>query len=153
MGRSTPSNPSKKSKDCGKGLVAYGKKKEEILSALRCFIPVLPASVNSMYKRGKGGNVYLSSQAIAFNECAIPMLRLEKNRQGLQQMKGKVVVESIFYWEKKGVIDADNHLKGLHDAIQKAGIVGNDCQILPRVMDFTNRPKNCGVEVWIYEKD
>ena len=119
--------------------------------SLDLFIPVLPASVNSMYQRNRNGGVRLSSQAVVFNQCAIPMLRLAKNRAGVPIFKTKVVVELWFSWPTKQRHDCDNRLKSCFDAIQKAGVVQDDCLLLPWVRDFKVDPSNPGVKLRIYE--
>lgn len=87
-----------------------------------------PPSVNAMYKRTKRG-VYLSKAARAFKALAAEMLERDWP-QGTPPLTGqlKAIVEA--YPPDKRKRDGDNLLKCVYDALQAAGIVSDDTQII-----------------------
>jgi Holliday junction resolvase RusA-like endonuclease len=120
------------------------------VKCLKISLP-MPPSVNSIWKRGRNGQ-YLSKEAVAWYQEAVPKTNVEKNHQGMQNLQGKVVVEYSLYYKDKRKQDADNRFKLLGDLLQKCGVVQNDSQILPRCIDFQVRPSNPGVDLRVYEK-
>lgn len=105
-------------------------------------IPLCP-SVNSynqykIIRRGKRLSIqsYPSLDTEKFYKEAVPIIREAIKKYGWQTVpKGQFVeVYPTFYMRKAGM-DADNHFKCLNDSLQKAEVVENDSQIIPRCED------------------
>lgn len=105
-------------------------------------LPLCP-SVNSynhykIMRRGKRLTIqsYPSLETERFYREAVPIIKEAMRRYGWKTiLKGTFVeVYATFYMKKAGM-DADNHFKCLNDAIQKAEVVENDSQIIPRCED------------------
>lgn len=115
----------------------------------------IPPSVNSYmkYKIQRNGRrlaikTYPSLETESFYSYSIPLIKEKMEEANFAKVeKGKFVsVTCTFYFEKKGK-DADNHFKCIMDAIQKAGLVENDSQLIPRVENVYVDKENPRVEI------
>lgn len=87
----------------------------------------LPPSVNRMYGRTKAGRVYLKRDVLKFRTDVTFLAR----GAGLRHpFDGPVRVEAVFRPWRAGVFDADNRVKALQDALERAGVVTDDRQVV-----------------------
>ncbi len=91
-------------------------------------IPMLPPSVNALYKVGRGGHFYKEKKA------SDDFLLLAKaNIHNKAKLTGHVVLHVSFIFKDKGLFnrsDVDNKLKELCDTLVKCGCIANDNAIV-----------------------
>lgn len=78
----------------------------------RLILPLLPPSVNVLYKRTKTGRIYLNPDVIEFKAKVKEFIELEQ----IQKHKGKVFIDISFCGCRKNS-DIDNMLKVLLDSM------------------------------------
>ena len=89
-----------------------------------CWLPY-PPTVNHYFKRGRGGHVYLSREAVTFRE------EVAKRLEGGPSMPilGPLHLTIEVYPPDKRKRDLDNVLKCLLDACQHGGLYKDDAQV------------------------
>jgi crossover junction endodeoxyribonuclease RusA len=85
-------------------------------------VPLIPPSVNHIWKRKRGGGAYLSAEAKAFTEA----VQLLAPRTGFGKQFCEVQVTFYLPANKMLRNDLDNLLKGSIDSLTKAGILADD---------------------------
>jgi len=85
----------------------------------------LPPSVNAMY-RVVGRRSILSKDARDWYASAVPKIAVQADGMVFD---GNVAVDYTFYFPNNIRRDCFNYEKALSDAITKAGVWGDDCQI------------------------
>ena len=94
------------------------------MNTVELILPLSP-SINSYYGARKGGGKYIKPEGVAFREEVDWMVRAKK----LKTMLGRLWVVAYIHARNKVVIDIDNRLKSLLDALQHAKVFENDSQI------------------------
>lgn len=88
-----------------------------------------PPSVNGMYRSGKR-RVYMDGRTKAWYSAAVGAI---KTAPGFAACKctrpTKVRVSIVFVPPTAHVLDIDNRIKPVHDALEKAGLLENDSQV------------------------
>lgn len=99
-------------------------------------IPSLPPSVNAVWRVGKSGRPYLAAKAAKWRENAVKEMSAKwhgKDEFGNLCFKDPytdpVLIMVKLMKKNKREWDLDNKMKLIQDAIQAAGILGNDSQI------------------------
>jgi len=119
---------------------------------VRSLIPFLSPSVNSYLKHYKG-ITYKTREARQWQEAAALILRRDLGRKK-PPYEGKVYVEVLVFSKKIKTFDADNRLKTAQDAIQMAGVIKDDRQVMRSAIEkiYSDDEERTIIEVWKYKE-
>ena len=84
-----------------------------------------PPSVNSIWKRGKGGHVYLDKKYEGWKQNADAALNKSRQVCGLRQIPGLFTAQIIIKRTNKNR-DIDNAIKVILDFAQRINLIAND---------------------------
>ncbi len=85
-------------------------------------------------------------------EYAQAQLSASIERHGWTTLREKAVLELDFFFPDARKRDTHNYLKLLCDAVERAGVVENDCFLLPRVNNYVIEKGVSEVQMRIYAK-
>lgn len=88
---------------------------------IRLVLP-LPPSVNRIYKRTRGGGVYLDKAVKDFREAVAVAWQVKSGHTITGRFRAKVTLHPA----SNRKFDGDNREKALWDALEKAGVIEND---------------------------
>lgn len=125
------------------------------------FTTPLPPSVNDylkksvIYVKGKPRvHIYESSEAIAYKKHVKNIIkRALKENEWITPDKNTYIIADLYVYLSQKKRDADNLLKCLQDAIVEAGLVYDDCIIMPKIQNIFIEPNNPRIEVVLRESD
>lgn len=100
------------------------------MADFRFSIPGQPPTVNHMYSRGKGGNVYKSPGIEEYQVLVAHLTRLARPKGWTA---GRRIRIELVFWMNRAGRDADNPQKALLDGIA-AALGVNDSTFLPCVL-------------------
>jgi crossover junction endodeoxyribonuclease RusA len=113
----------------------------------------LPPSVNHAYMTGRRSSKrIMTPRSREWMEYAQAQLSASIERHGWTTLREKAVLELDFFFPDARKRDTHNYLKLLCDAVERAGVVENDCFLLPRVNNYVIEKGVSEVQMRIYAK-
>lgn len=115
----------------------------------------LPPSWNSLYCRGKYGQIYMSSKGKKYKQSAVAAIKDAMEDKKVSPYDGDVWVEYIIWLRDIHASDADNRFKIINDSLEASGLIIDDCYIIGGTFikrECAKKQKQC-IEIHIYKYD
>lgn len=87
----------------------------------------MPPTVNTYWRKGKNGRIYLSEKAVSFKNDVVWSVKAQNPKRYTNGER--LAVSVVLNFPTRAKTDIDNRLKGLLDALTNAGVYSDDSQI------------------------